>query len=280
MVHGGELELKSCLLAASLFKNLACPHDLIGAVAYPEDTWGAMSAEGIAVLARCGVTRTPILNRISADYPIGNKLTALGVPSEFERVVFLDSDILLIRAFYDHPCLATGYAVKPADVETFTKNGGDWSRVYRKFHLPMPKYRVKSTHGDEHMMPYYNAGVICCRNNSQLSALWVDVCNRIDKDQTILNKRPWLDQIGLPVALSMLGVRPLALTEDLNFPGHKQDVEEAKSAYFCHYHWPSVIEASPRLRTLVAGLISEHPELLVMMNRFDEWKPVAACCTQ
>lgn len=272
VLHGGEIEVKAALLAASLHHNLAGRYELIGAVPGPVERWGGISRQTARLLARFGVRTVTIRNEIDENYPIGNKISALGVPAKHERVIFLDSDILLLQPFFDHRDLATGYAAKPADADTFIRSGGRWGPVYDLFDLPRPDHRVHASHSRERMMPYYNAGVICCRDNQRLYSIWLDVCRKIDAVEAIKPKRPWLDQIGLPIACALANVCLHELSEEMNFPAHKRALDESPLPYFCHYHTPERIMGSARLSRTVGNLIDHHPELLQVMRLYAGWR--------
>jgi hypothetical protein len=272
VAHGGELEVKAGFLAASLAKYLACDYELVAAVPKPESTWGALSKPAVSLFERLQVRVEEIENGIGADYPIGNKIAAIGVPCRYQRVIFLDSDMLLMRPFFDHPLLARACAAKSADVDTFSHSGGRWSTIYRLFDQPLPQQRIVASFTGELMMPYFNAGFILTKQNQRFSELWLETSKRIDKAPTVTNKRPWLDQIALPVTAELAGTPINELNEDFNFPAHNKDVDKHSTPYFCHYHWPSVIEKSSKLRDQLKALIGQHGELKELAQNHENWQ--------
>ena len=91
--QGGGLDRKAAVLAASLRRNLVGDHELIAAV--PSDPWfEPPDPEVVAFLDRLGVRREPIESPICREYPIGNKLACLLLPTSCDKRVFLDSDVL------------------------------------------------------------------------------------------------------------------------------------------------------------------------------------------
>lgn len=202
VVHGGPLEAKSALLAASLAQYYL-PGRIVARVMEPEARWGALGPEARALFEGLGIPLVPAENRIDPDYPHGNKVAALeGISGP---AVFLDSDMLLMCPFSWHPELGADIAAKPADIDTFSRGGGSWSRVWQLFNLETPAKSFTSTASREAMRPYFNAGFISVRDGDAFARMWVETVRRIDAEPRILNKRPWVDQIALPVTAARLG---------------------------------------------------------------------------
>jgi hypothetical protein len=218
----------------------------------------------------------PVRNEIDEDYPHGNKVAALG--GIHGPAVFLDSDMLLMVPLSWHFALAgPDMAAKPADLDTFGRGGGSWARVWQLFDLPLPSRSLRSTISGEEMRPYYNAGVIAASDGDRLAEMWVDTARIIDAAERIGPKRPWLDQIALPVAAARLGwtVRPLG--EAFNYPSHLAELGR-DVPYFVHYHWPRIVETSVALTRRVATLLTRHPELTAILEADPDWQDVLELC--
>jgi hypothetical protein len=278
VAHGGPLEAKSALLAASLARDYL-PGKIVCRVMRPAALWGALDPETEALLEDLGVRLLPAENRVDETYAHGNKVAAFdGISGP---AVFLDSDILLMCPFSWHPDLDTelgcDIAAKPADIDTFARGGGSWARVWKLFDLDVPPRSQVSTASREAMRPYFNAGFLAVRDGDAFSAMWVDTVRRIDADARIGNKRPWLDQIGLPVAAARLGWPIRDLDDRFNFPCHLAPIAGA-SPYFAHYHWPRIIARDPVLLRRVKGLIARTPALGAILGRHAEWEEVLEAC--
>lgn len=270
VVHGGPLEAKSALLAASLAQYYL-PGKIVARVMEPEARWGALSPEATALFDGLGIPLVPAENRVDPDYPHGNKVAAMeGISGP---AVFLDSDMLLMCPFSWHPELGADVAAKPADIDTFSRGGGSWSRVWQLFNLETPAKSFTSTASREAMRPYFNAGFIAVRDGDAFARMWVETVRRIDAEPRILNKRPWVDQIALPVTAARLGweIRPLG--DRFNFPCHLS-ATGAASPYFAHYHWPKVIAGQPLLRFRVSDLLRRAPNLTGILGRHGEWDDI------
>lgn len=257
----GRLEAQAVLLAASL-RELHPGLDLLAAV--PR----ALPVATTRVLDELGVACVPIVNPLAADYPIGHKLAALAAGESIGLRVFLDSDMLCMRAPAWDTLGRHAFAAKPADLASF----GDqvqWARLYRRFGLPLPASRVAATHSDELMLPYFNAGMLATTEPRHLAAVWVEACRAIDAMADIAPKRPWLDQIGLPLAVARLGLRTLVLDEDWNYPAHLRPLRGQPA--LIHYHLPEVVAREPVLLALVARLLQRYPAAADVVGRDPMW---------
>ncbi len=267
VAHGGPLEPQAALLAASLH-DAYLPRKIVCRVMEPEARWTAPGEDLVAFLQRLGVTLMPCRNEIDEDYPHGNKIAALaGIEG---RALFLDTDMMLMSPFSWHYRLTGDAAAKPADVDTFSNGGGSWARVWTSFERDVPKKTLKATVSGLMMRPYYNAGFIMVSDGDRFAQTWTRVARQIDADDRIVNKRPWLDQVALPVAFAELGWKADALGDAFNFPCHLASLGEV-APYFAHYHYAEVIAAQPKLRFRLATLMDRYPELEPILSEFQGW---------
>lgn len=270
VAHGGPLEAKGALLAASLAEYYR-PGKIACRVMEPVARWGALSDTTQALFDQLGVEILTGRNEIDDSYPHGNKIASMrGIKG---RCIFLDSDILLMSPFSWHYSLNADSALKPADIDTYTAGGGSWARVWDLFDLRMPGKAYTATVSNERMRPYFNAGFIVVRNGDAFSEVWLDTARKIDHDDRIVNKRPWLDQVALPVALARLGWKTNELSEAFNFPCHLSPIG-AVHPYFAHYHWPKVVAESAPMMFRVRALVRKYPSLKDILQAHDEWVPV------
>ena len=271
----GGLEAKSVLLAASLRRSTDAGVELIACLPGPASVWGEPSPETLELLASLGVRTLPVVNPIDDSYAIGNKISCLDVPTDAERLVFLDSDILCLRHLSPARWFATGFAAKPADGRSFPAPGAedDWKTVYRLFGLTEPDARMSATVSGEVMRPYYNAGVIAVPANSGFGRLWADCCRTIDAGADVRRKRPHLDQIGLPVAAALSGLEVSLLGEEVNFPGNLRPLG-ADLPVLYHYHRPDVLCVEPLVLNHVADLVRAQPGLRAILELEPTWHGV------
>jgi len=267
----GDIAIQAALLAASLRRYLGSGADLLAGVPLQRAEWDSLGTPVLKMLDTLKVQLLSITNPIGAEYPIANKIACLGVATGADKTVLLDSDILCLRT---PPGDAFPGAVnaKPADYCTWPTNGNTWDDVYALFGFHRPERLVKATVSETLMPPYFNSGVVAVENNKAFAEAWADCCLQIDSVATIKGKRPWLDQIALPVAIARLGCGFYCLGEDLNFPAHAKPVP-AERPVFSHYHWPKVIRSEPALNALVTSLVREHPGLeTILASGGPDWK--------
>ena len=277
----GELEIKSMLLATSLKHFLQDDYELVAAIPQPATHWGRLSEKTQALMQILKIRSQPIVNNIDKNYPIGNKVACLGIDTSADQIVFLDSDILCLREFnfpFNPP-----FSAKSADLNLFSSDITVWKQIYDLFNLPLPYRRVMASTSDELMVPYFNAGVIAIQNGLALKPVWEECCQIIDATHSITNKRPWLDQIALPVALARLNLDYHCLDERFNYPAHHKPLTNSSFQstpkkgmekflpFLCHYHWPSIIRREPRLNQLVKELAETYPLLEKLILNSDEW---------
>ena len=267
----GVIEIQSLLLAASLKRFLCCEYELVAAVPTPAEKWGAPDISTLQQLEEMGVRIVHITNEIDPNYPIGNKISCLRIHTEADKIIFIDSDMLCLREFNDHSRFAIPFNAKPADLTTFATDVETWQRVYAAAHAVMPRLRMPVTVSGDFTPPYFNAGFIAVQRGIDFGDAWLDCCKRIDSDPDIPNKRPWLDQIALPVALQKLGISYDCLDESYNYPAHLRPLNANRLPYFCHYHFPEIIRREPVLNRLVQEFADNYPAIGKILSSKQEW---------
>ncbi|MDX8389244.1 MAG: sulfotransferase [Mariprofundaceae bacterium] len=268
----GELEIKALLLAASLRRFLRGYFELVAAIPEPIEEWGEPSKATLDALKSLGVRVCKIRNPIGKSYPIGNKMACVSVETDADYTIFMDSDMLCMQEFSPQEWFSKHqFYAKPADMFTFGREEEVWHAVYDRCGEPFPDARVISSVSGEMMAPYFNAGFIAVRHGSLFASSWPEIALLIDADQAIENKRPWLDQIALPVALSKEKLSWKCLDERFNFPLHLKPLQGSLAPSFCHYHTPEVMRREPVVNALVQELAHGIPVLSEHMSSRPEW---------
>ncbi|WP_156965490.1 hypothetical protein [Paracoccus sphaerophysae] len=181
-------------------------------------------------------------------YPHGNKILALCARDRVGGVIFLDTDTVIWRGFDPSQLIKQGsVSVCPEGRRTWGKFSQAWSDVYSMFDLPYPTRTVKMVRTNAISAPYYNAGVIAFNDEenegNNFPSLWLETALRIDENENIHNKRPWLDQISLPVCIARAEMHVNELGEEWNFslsrkhdsPSEISRIDSA-NPYIIHYH--------------------------------------------
>lgn len=269
VIHGGGLEAKSAILACSLRQKLMGGQRIVAIRMSPAELWSPISSAAESLLDALDIDCVDSENQIDPDYPHGNKINSLG--SIDGPAIFLDSDMMMMRPFINHYALLGVDAVaKAADIDTFSRGGGSWSRVYRLFDLPMPSRTFTATSSGERMRPYFNAGFIGVRDGRSFAKCWLETARIIDRDDKIENKRPWLDQIALPITFERLGWHVGEAPSSMNFPAHLNALPNTLP-YLVHYHFPHVLLKSDRLRADLDFYMSKFPDLRQILSNDPSW---------
>jgi hypothetical protein len=271
--QAGRLEIQSMLLAASLKCFLRCEYQMVVSVPVPPKDWGRPAQRTLAFFQEAGARIVETHNRMGTDFPIGNKTSALIHRFEGDPVVVIDSDVMLIRPF-DGQCLrGVDFAAKPADFPTYNREFSDWSGIYRRFGLELPKKRMRATFSGEQMAPYYQAGFVAYRHGTGLGQQWLRFCEQIYARKKKEGSRSftWVEQVALPLAVEKLGVSCTELDETMNYPAHVRRVRGRELPYFCHYHEPGVIYREPLIRRLVTDFCRKYPPIREAMLADEQW---------
>jgi hypothetical protein len=269
----GELEIQSALLAASLRRQLRCNYELIAALPFGERPENSTSA----FLKDLAVRFVPTGNEIDRNYPIGNKVDCLRIATDADKLVFLDSDMIVMRDFSDDPRFDIPFNARPASGASFSTDAADWHRIHRLCDAPLPTARIRTTHTGEYILPYFNAAFVAVPAKSGFGDVWLDCCKRIDRCPDVPNKRPHLDQIALAVAAAKLGMAMDSLDERFNYPINFKPLNELDLPFFCHYHNSATLSREPAAIEIVQSLAREHSGLTSILQSNPNWSPLLRC---
>lgn len=272
----GDLEIKAMLLAASLQRFVSCSFEMVAAVPQPESRYGALDGATTKMLQDLGTRFAAITNEVDPTYPIANKISAMAIGTSGRRRIFLDTDIIATRTLAVEPQLDVAFGAVPAAQLTWGRDTADWDRAYALYGLTTPPVRVRTVRTNEEMAPYYNAGFILAREDvaDDLARMWLDCARTIDREPAIDDKRPWLDQIALPIAITRLGLPHHFLDESFNCPPDPRQLASDSPPYFCHYHNLVALKRVPALNRLVRELADEYPALRERFLSHKVWRDV------
>jgi hypothetical protein len=244
VMDGSNFEAPAILLAESLRDTLGDGPDIIAYT--PEDKIGLIHGVTRKVLEDLGVEiRGFNAGQVewSPKYPHGNKILASCERRHTDLSVFLDTDVICVSPpDFDSVDLNTSLFAVPEGVRTWGKNDDNWRPVYNMFELELPEWRVKLVKGrGRTVLPYFNAGVVGFveRGNAagkRLPDVWLDTAKAIDANPEIKDKRPWLDQIALPIAAARMGGRVEVFSNLNNFsPYRLKGNEDLSHVKLLHY---------------------------------------------
>lgn len=273
--HAGPLEPQAVLLAASL-RRFAPDVPAAVAVPQPERTWGEPAEHTLAAFARFGIEVAPVKVPFGRERPLTNKIGALRVPVAAERLVLLDSDILVLGPLLDHPLLNSSADVvaKPADFQTFTRELEVWERTYAACDVRVPPNRVASTVSGHRGPPFFNSGMVITSRPRELADVWEQCAHALAATEGLpFAQHRWDDQPAFAVAVHKGGFTVEYATEQLNYPAHVRTLPDGEPPLLCHYHRPRMIRIDPALRSVVADYAGRHPEIAQVLLAHPDWAP-------
>lgn len=268
VVDGPRLQAQALILAASLTRHHpnallqgCCPgaglDDLPKAV--------RETLEGLKV----DLTPLPIPDGIWAQpYPHGNKMLALATPRPQARhSVFLDTDMVMLQ-----PLLTADLpepfqvSVVPEGIRGWGKDETRWQRAYEFIGLPMPTDRIRLLRGRQTLSPpYFNGGFVAINETGKVDgknfgALWRDTASAFDHHAPLGGKRPWLDQICLPLTMARHGFSYRILGEVNNCSvSNGRDLSGLSDARIIHYHRSAFLRAWPGSDALIQTVLDICP---------------------
>ena len=271
--QNGELEIKASLLAASLRVHLEPDQEIVAAIPTPASRWGEVSSDTLEFLESLGVRVSSVINPVSFDYPIANKIPCFGVDTAASSILFLDTDIICLESFVDKRFDGVSFAVKTADLATAPLTRDQWKEAYAVLDVPPNSRLVRSTISSELFHPYFNSGVILSNRGEEFALRWGEFTQRLYDAGFLKENILHLDQVALPPTIDSFGEIPWVLSERMNFPAHLRPLESCKrgSVKLCHYHGAEEFGSEPQLRSALTGLLDRFPSLEKILNQDPAW---------
>ena len=256
LIDGPVLEAQAALLAATLAHHNGGRFRLIAYV--PDRHRPQMNPDIVAHLDRCGVELRHLASAATAwakPYPHGNKILAATERRDGGHAMFLDTDMICAGPIDLTGLLhARAIAVTPEGKPSWGEDLSRWQRVYDQFDMTLPEDRVTLARGKRReFLPYFNAGMILFPegplvDGQRFGQVWLDTALVIDHSVPVADKRPWLDQISLPVTLKRHGLDYVLAPEALNFSISKRTELGTERPTLVHYHRFGYLADWPRFQ--------------------------------
>ncbi len=254
IVEPPEYQVMACYLAASLRENYG---DAVGLVGYcPVQKIDLVHPEVKMVLARlnCDLRGMVTEGRFDPAYPHGNKILATLEQRDTEFSCFMDSDILTLRPnLVDNLVKAGCVSLTPAASMGWAKQSV-WTEVYAAAGMAMPTERIrlmKQTKG-KGKLPYFSSGLFSfpeqyrTPEGKSFPQVWMEVAQSLDAAD-LPAKRPYLDQMSLPLAIQKAGLAWNLLPDAQHFilggKARGEPLPVDRDIYAVHYRqWPLIKE--------------------------------------
>ncbi|MEO0535929.1 MAG: hypothetical protein AAF215_18900 [Cyanobacteria bacterium P01_A01_bin.123] len=267
------LEGMALLLAASLKRFLKCTYELIAAIPLPEKTWGKPSVKTLKILQKMGVRveyiENPIIIQKKGDQ-LTNKIYCLQIPTQMDKLVFLDSDLLCLQEFGHEPRFRNQFNAAP----TFRATGRNWEKVYQIFGLSSPQNTMKTLFSNELQPPYFNSGFVAVNADlaQDLYQEWLNCFHQIDRSNVMQDNPYFREQVSLSVAVIKMGLSYDVLDQNYNYWVKYEPLKESSLPYFLHHTWPyPPTYDQPFLKHLIRSLVDEYPGIYEFVARC-RWK--------
>lgn len=255
IVEPPEYQVMACYLAASLREQFGQTVALVGYC--PAGKFDQIHADVRAALGRMGCDLRPFATegRFDPPYPHGNKLLATLEKRETEFSCFMDSDILCLRPNRVENLIAEGaVSLTPAASMSWGKQS-IWPVLYDIFGMQVPAERIRlmKQRKGQARVPYFSSGLFCFpeghRNaeGKTFPEVWMDTAQIMDRREEVPMKRPYLDQISLPIAIQRAGLRWNLLPDEQHFilggRARGEPLPADREIFTVHYRqWPIVKE--------------------------------------
>ena len=269
IVEPPDYQQMACFLAASLREQFGDKVTLIGYC--PDAKLDQVSLDVKELLHRmgCELRSFVVGERFNPSYPHGNKILATLEPRETEFSAFFDSDVLCLRPnSVDNLIKPLHVSLTPAASMIWGKSE-DWTIIYAACGMKVPEERIRLMRqkGNRGRVPYFSSGLFTfpeqyrTAEGKSFPQIWMEVAQTLDANPDIPGKRPYLDQISLPLAIQKAGLGWNILPEEQHYIlGGKmrgEPLPEDREIFTVHYRvWNILKELN--LTSLARQMLKKH----------------------
>ena len=279
--HRGEMELKTAFLLHTLKKYLLVPHKIYVAIPQNIPHFTPPTELMYQFFKKNGVKLIYFMNPllilrdtvIKGDYT-SNKVFALSYPFEEDVIVFLDSDIALLRAsdfqVFFQP--ESDIIVKTAN----RANVNSWEKIYRAADQQFPSSQIITSLDKTRLSPYFNSGVIGISQviRSKFQSAWHEYMAWLwDPEISQRLEIPLFhrDQVALSLAINKLNLKVSLLPEEYNFPLRGRKIDPNHIPVMVHYHHPYSICSNDQLQKEFIQFLQQTTEINSLIRQHKKW---------
>lgn len=224
IVEAPTYQYLACYLAASIRQCMPDDVELVGYC--PAHKMDALDPAAIETLRRlrCEVRPMEVQGKFDPEYPHGNKLIACLQERDTEFSGFMDSDVLMISKNVLENLAKPGHVSASVAASMYWAPQTVWDTIYGGLGMEVPKQRVMLMRDKRKpMIPYFSSGFVVfpeqyrTPDGQSFAQVWMDTAQKIDAIEGLDNKRPYLDQMSLPLAILRAGLKWNELPEEQHF---------------------------------------------------------------
>lgn len=251
VVEPPKYQNMGCYLTASIRCHFNENIKLVGYCS--KEKIGQMDAQALAAFKTLDVDIRPMDTeaRFDPPYPHGNKILAALEPRDTPYSAFMDSDMLFISENTSTQMIKPGHVGVAPATSMYWSGQKIWNDIYAACGMEKPQERIwLSRQRNRKMMPYFNAGLIVfpegptAPNNETFAQVWYRLARQIDC-LDIEKKRPYLDQMSLPLAIRAAGLNWNILPEEQHYilggSLRGKPLPADKDVKMIHYRNPKVL---------------------------------------
>ena len=214
---------------ADLHPAVVRAHDLMGAEIRPMQTEGMWDA----------------------PYPHGNKIIAAMQARDSDYSAFVDSDVLFLRPNDPANLVKPGHVSCSAAASLRWAEQSVWDVIYGAFDMPVPTERIRlMRQSGRPKIPYFSAGLVVFPEDGgaegRFPDVWHDTARTLDRVKHLENRRPYLDQMTLPLAIKRAGLNWNILPEEQHYilggQLRGQALPEDREIFTLHYRQPDILK--------------------------------------
>lgn len=224
IVEAPEYQKLACYLAASIRQNFGPDVKTIGYC--PAHKIDELDPNVIEVLRRLDTEVRPFeaRGRFDPEYPHGNKILATLEPRDTDFSGFMDSDILCLRPNKIENVIKEGAVSLTPAASMYWTGPAIWNKIYGACNMEIPEERILlMRQNDMPRIPYFSSGFMTfpeqfrTADNKSFPEVWMDIAQTVDAEPSIKKKRPYLDQMTLPLAIQKAGLNWNLLPEEQHY---------------------------------------------------------------
>ncbi|MDE3121672.1 MAG: hypothetical protein KGK00_07850 [Paracoccaceae bacterium] len=183
-------------------------------------------------------------------YPHGNKILACRERRDTAFSAFVDSDVLFLRPNVPENLCRPGHVSCSVAASMQWAGQEVWDTIYGAFDMPVPTERIRlMRQPGRPVVPYFSSGLVAFPegevNGKRFADVWYDTARKLDRVETLENRRPYLDQMTLPLAIRRAGLAWNILPEEQHYIlGGRlrgQDLPTDREIFTVHYRSQKVL---------------------------------------
>ncbi|EEW26531.1 hypothetical protein [Rhodobacter ferrooxidans] len=164
---------------------------------------------------------------------------------------FVDSDVLFLRPNTSAALCKPGKVSASAAASMVWAEQTIWDTIYGTFGMPIPTERIRlMRQSGKPVIPYFSAGLVVFPETpgpgGRFPDVWYDTARRLDRVETLDKRRPYLDQMTLPIAMQRAGLGWNILPEEQHYIlGGRlrgEPLPKGREIYTVHYRQLAVLK--------------------------------------